>query len=183
MCYYVYECFFTARRLAVYNHAPTDYICPICLAIQGVENEHTMARQADIVYRDQYSLAYINSKFVGNNPGHVIVVPTAHLENLYELHQPFATRIIDASRKIALALKAVRKCDGVWVVQNNEPASGQHAFHYHMHLFPRFEEDRLRELDAAGHVRVADPAERLPYAQALRAYLDTNKRAIEALLC
>lgn len=155
----------------MYNHAPADYVCPICLAIQGVENDQTMAKQADIVYRDELALVYVNSKFVGNNPGHVIVVPTAHFENLYELPAAYAHRIIEVSQKMALALKAVRKCDGIWVIQNNEPASGQHAFHYHMHLFPRFDGDNLRELDIAGHVRVADPAERAPYAEALRAYL------------
>lgn len=155
----------------MFNHAPADYVCPICLAIEGIENEHTMAKQADIVYRDKFALVYVNSKFVGNNPGHVIVVPTAHFENLYELPIKYAHRIIEVSQKMALALKAVRHCDGVWVVQNNEPASGQHAFHYHMHIFPRFNGDSLRELDVAGDVRVAKPSERAPYAAALRTYL------------
>jgi histidine triad (HIT) family protein len=159
----------------MHNHAPADYVCPICLAIQGVESEQTMARQADIVYRDELALVYVNSKFVGNNPGHVIVVPTAHFENLYELPAGYAHRIIEVSRMMALALKAVRQCDGIWVVQNNEPASGQHAFHYHMHIFPRFEGDRLRELELEGNVRVADPAERAPYAEALRAYLASQQ--------
>jgi histidine triad (HIT) family protein len=72
---------------------------------------------------------------------------------------------------MALALKAVRKCDAIWIVQNNEPASGQHAFHYHMHVFPRWDNDNLRELDIQGNVRVSDPAERTPYAEALKAYL------------
>jgi histidine triad (HIT) family protein len=103
----------------MYNHAPKDYICPICLAIQGVESEQTMAKQADIVYRDKYALAYINSKFVGNNPGHVIVVPTAHFENLYELPSEYAHAIMDVAQKIAIAFKAVRKSDGVWIEQNN----------------------------------------------------------------
>lgn len=155
----------------MYNHAAADYVCPICLAIQGVENDQTMAKQADIVYRDTHALVYVNSKFVGNNPGHVIVVPTVHYENLYDLPREYAHRIIEVSQMMACALKSVRKCDGVWVVQNNEPASGQHALHYHMHIFPRYVNDNLRQLDVAGHVRVAAPAERAPYAEALRAYL------------
>ena len=155
----------------MYNHAPEDYNCPICLVVQGVENEHTMAKQADIVYHDEYALVYVNSKFVGNNPGHVIIVPTAHFENLYELPLEYAHRIMDVAQEIALALKIVRKCDGVWIEQNNEPASGQHAFHYHMHVIPRFENDELKKELANGNVRVADPTERVPYAEDLRAYL------------
>lgn len=155
----------------MYNHAPENYVCPICLAIQGVESEQTMAKQADIIYRDEYALVYVNSKFVGNNPGHVIVVPTAHFENLYELPKEYTHRIMEVSQKMALAIKEVRKCDGIWIVQNNEPASGQHAFHYHMHVFPRWDKDNLRELDIQGNVRVADPSERIPYAEALKEYL------------
>ena len=151
-------------------HAPEDYVCPICLAIQGVEDDRTMAKQADIVYRDEHALAYVNSKFIRSNPGHVIVVPTVHFENLYDLPSEYAHAVMDASRKIALALKAVRKCDGIWVEQNNEPASGQHAFHYHMHVVPRFEGDNLKETLARGETYVADPADRLPYAQRLQAY-------------
>jgi histidine triad (HIT) family protein len=155
----------------MYNHAPKDYVCPICLAIQGVESDQTMAKQADIVYRDDLALVYVNSKFVGNNPGHVIVVPTAHFENLYDLPVAYAHRVIEVARKMALALKAVRACDGVWIEQNNEPASGQHAFHYHMHVIPRFTGDNLKKELGEGNVRLATPEERIPYAEALRAEL------------
>ncbi|MBU0750519.1 HIT domain-containing protein [Patescibacteria group bacterium] len=157
----------------MYNHAPEGYICPICLAVQGIESEQTMAKQSDIVYRDALTLVYVNSKFVGNNPGHVIVVPTAHFENLYDLPVEYAHAIVETSQKLAQALKAVRKCDGVWIEQNNEPASGQHAFHYHMHIIPRFEDDDLRNELAKGNTRVTEASERLPYAEALRAYLGT----------
>ena len=69
----------------MYNHAPQEYKCPICLAIEGIESEDTMMKQDDIFYRDDLVMAVINSKFVGNNPGHAIVVPLKHYENLYEL--------------------------------------------------------------------------------------------------
>ena len=156
----------------MYNHAPENYICPICLAIQGIENGQTMAKQADIVYRDEYTLAYINSKFIKSNPGHVIVVPTEHFENLYSLPKEYLHGIMETAQKIALACKIVRKCEGVWIEQNNEPASGQHAFHYHMHIVPRFRDDNLRQQLALEEVYVAYPAERLPYAETLRAYFE-----------
>ncbi len=157
----------------MYNHAPENYTCPICLTIQGVENEQNMAKQADIVYRDDLALVFVNSKFIKNNPGHVIVVPTKHFENIYELPAEYAHRVAEIAQKMALALKAVRKCDGIWIEQNNEPASGQHAFHYHMHVVPRFEGDDLKRQLAEGNTYVADPKDRVPYAEALREYLKT----------
>jgi histidine triad (HIT) family protein len=156
-------------------HAPSNYICPICLTIQGTENEHTMAKQADIVYRDEFVLVFVNSKFIKNNPGHVIVVPTAHFENIYEVRKEYLHRIIEVSKVMALALKKVRTCDGIWIEQNNEPASGQHAFHYYMHIVPRFDNDELKQQLAQEEVYVADPADRVSYAEALRGYLDSIK--------
>jgi histidine triad (HIT) family protein len=77
----------------MYKHAPKDYNCPICLAINGIENENTMAKQSDIVYRDELVLVYVNSKFIESNPGHIIIVPVEHFENIYELPAKFSHRI------------------------------------------------------------------------------------------
>jgi histidine triad (HIT) family protein len=150
----------------MHNHAPQDYICPICLGIKGIEDERTMIRKSDIVFQDDLVTVFIGSFFVGNNPGHPIIVPNEHFENLYDLSDEYAHRIIDVSKKIAIALKSARKCDGVMVLQNNEPASNQHAFHYHMHLFPRFDNDKLHENMAVSTKPTVE--ERLPYAQALK---------------
>jgi histidine triad (HIT) family protein len=150
----------------MYKHAPTDYGCPICSAITGIEDHRTMIRRSDIVYQDELVTAFISSFFVGNNPGHPIVVPNRHYENLYDLPDSEAHRIISVSRLVATALKKSHSCDGVMVRQNNEPASGQHAFHYHMHLFPRYDDDLLEE--SMGKSIRSTPEERLPYADRLR---------------
>ncbi len=125
-----------------------------------------MIRKSDIVFQDDLVTVFIGSFFVGNNPGHPIIVPNEHFENLYDLSDEYAHRIIDVSKKIAIALKSARKCDGVMVLQNNEPASNQHAFHYHMHLFPRFDNDKLHENMAVSTRSTVE--ERIPYAERLR---------------
>ena len=125
-----------------------------------------MIRKSDIVFRDDVVMVFISSFFVGNNPGHPIIVPLAHFENLYSLPDAEAQRIMTLSRTVAQALKKSHNCDGVMVRQNNEPASSQHAFHYHMHLFPRYTGD---ELDTTISIsRRPTPEERLPYAERLR---------------
>lgn len=150
----------------MYNHAPVDYKCPICLAVQGIESEETMMKQDDIVYRDDLVVAAISSKFIEGNPGHVIVFPAKHYENIFEIPEEEANRVMRVAKQIATAMKKVRKCDGIILQQNNEPAAGQHAFHFHMHVIPRFEGDNYHEHSM--RARVSDPSERKVFSVELK---------------
>lgn len=152
----------------MYNNAPADYKCPICLGVEGIENEHTLLKQGDLVYRDDLATVFINSFVVGENKGHVIVVPNKHFENIYGLPTEYAHRISDIAKKVSIAMKTAYKCDGLTTRQNNEPAGDQHAFHYHLHIFPRYENDGFNEAQA-GESRLAEPAERATFASRLKA--------------
>ncbi len=154
----------------MYNHAPQNYTCPLCLAINGIESPATMMKQADIVYRDELVISAINSKFFTNNPGHLIIFPKQHYENVYDIPEEVAHHIMSVSKKIALALKKSRKCDGVTIWQNNEPASSQHAFHYHMHVIPRFNDDQFEK--NVMQTYIATPEERKTYSTAMKNFLN-----------
>lgn len=153
----------------MYNHASDTYICPICLGIQGIEDERTLIRKSDIIYQDKTVTAFISSFFIGNNPGHVVIVPNEHIENLYDLSGVIGSAIYAVSRKIAVAIKSEYQCDGITILQNNEPAGDQHAFHYHMHVFPRYENDKLHEVML--EKKSTTPEERKQYAENLRTAL------------
>ena len=56
--------------IGMYNHAPKDYKCVLCLPAQGIESKDTMMKQADIFYKDRLVMAAVNSKFIETNPGH-----------------------------------------------------------------------------------------------------------------
>ncbi len=157
----------------MHNHAPDGYQCVLCLPAQGIESDVTMMKQADIFYKDDLVIAAINSKFMETNPGHIIIFPVAHYENIYDLPDEVSARVAQLARRVAIALKEIRKCDGVTTQQNNEPASGQHAFHYHFHIFPRWSGDKLY---SGSSVRVSDPSERIPYAEALKNYFQSNSQ-------
>lgn len=150
----------------MHNHAPENYVCPICLAIDGIENDSTWIKQDDIFYRDDLVMGFISSKAIKGNEGHPLIVPLQHLENLYDLPEEYTHRISDVSKKVALALKAVRRCDGVTLLQNNEPAGDQHAFHYHLHLVPRFVGDHFSE--ELWKAQKSSPEDRVDYASTLR---------------
>lgn len=129
----------------MYNHAQDNYTCPVCLAIKGIENEDTWIVQDDIFYRDELVVGFISSKAIKGNEGHPLIVPVEHYENIYDLPNIVAHRVAEVAKQTALALKETRNADGVTLVQNNEPAGDQHAFHYHLHVVPRFDGDRFHE--------------------------------------
>lgn len=153
----------------MFNHTPSNYKCPICLAIKEVENGDTMIRQDDIVYKDAKIIAFIGSKFAVNNPGHVLISPTEHYENIYDLSALVAHRIFDLAKYIAVALKEVRKCGGTTTLQCNEPVGNQHAFHFHFHVFPRFKGDDL--FKNLLNMQVSVPEDRKVYSRKLREYI------------
>ena len=149
------------------NHAPEGYACPFCLLVQGVVNEHVQSRQTDVVYRDDEVMALISSHQWPNTAGHVLVIPTAHHENIYDLPLHIATRIHELARAVALAMKRTFSCDGISTYQHNEPAGNQDVWHYHLHVFPRYVGDNLYCL----HSTLMPVEERARYAEKLRAEL------------
>lgn len=153
----------------MYNHSPNNYECPICLAISGIENEDTWIKQEDIFYQDQDITGFISSKSIKGNDGHPLIVPNKHYENVYDLPESIAHQIFDLSKKVALALKETRNCSGITILQNNEPAGDQHAFHYHLHIVPRFENDNFHT--EVWEAQKSNPKDRLLYSKTLRDYL------------
>lgn len=127
-------------------------------------------KPTDIVYRDDLITGFINSFFVGKNTGHVILVPNEHYESIYTLPAEYGHRIFDVAQKVALVMKQVYKCHGITIRQNNEPAGDQHAFHFHLHIFPRYTNDGYNAVQPS-EKRLADPAERKEYAEIIKVAL------------
>jgi len=76
--------------------------------------------------------------------GHALVVPRQHVRNLYELPGDLAGPILSTAARVARAAKEAFPADGITLRQNNDPASDQHLFHFHLHVIPRFAGDQAR---------------------------------------
>lgn len=150
----------------MYNHTSENYICPICLGVKGIENEDTLLKQDDLIYKDDLVSVFINSFWIDTARGHVIVVPNEHYENIFDLPNEVGYRIFEVTKKVALAMKESYGCDGITLRQNNEPASDQHAFHYHQHIFPRYDGDSFN-VNMTKKSILSEPNERLEYAKKL----------------
>ncbi|NTU46378.1 HIT family protein [Candidatus Roizmanbacteria bacterium] len=149
----------------MFHHAPENYRCPICLGIQGIESEETLILKTDFIYRDETVSALISSFFLEHNPGHILVVPNAHYENIFDVPNEVGAQIFAVAKKMTAALKKAYECEGITLVQNNEPAGDQHALHYHLHVFPRYQNDQFFEHKT--HKYLALPEERKMYGEKL----------------
>lgn len=152
------------------SRASADYVCPICVGLQGGDKPATLIEPTDFVYRDELVSALINTFFYGQNAGHVIVVPNKHFENLYTLPPEYGHRVFDVAQKVALAMKQAYKCDGITTRQNNEPAGDQHGMHFHLHVTPRYDNDTYNTIRPKDK-RLASAKERASYAAKLKPYL------------
>ena len=155
----------------MYNNAPEGYICPFCLVAQRIENEHVLTKQSDVIYRDDYITAFISAGWWENNKGHVLIIPNKHFENLYELPSDYSAKIHNFEKQVAIALKQVYKCDGVSSRQHNESAGNQDVWHYHLHVFQRYENDNLYTMQRVSTM----VEERAKYADKLRDYFSKRQ--------
>lgn len=125
----------------MYNHAPSEYICPFCLLVQGKESVENQLRQTDIVFQTADVTAFMATRKYPNNQGHVLIIPNQHFENIYDLPNEISAKLHALGREIALAMKSEYQCDGIMLRQHNEPAGDQNIWHYHLHVIPRYWND------------------------------------------
>lgn len=73
--------------------------------------------------------------------GHALILPKDHADNLYELPDETASKVLVLAKKMVTQMTAKLNCDGFNLVQNNGETAGQTVMHFHMHLIPRYEND------------------------------------------
>jgi histidine triad (HIT) family protein len=146
------------------THAPADYKCPFCALASGADAD----RQQDIVRRTDGAMALVAPRWWPNNHGSLLVVPVRHYENLYELPVEAGHAVHDLVRDVAIAVRHTYGCEGVSTRQHNEPAGNQDVWHYHVHVFPRYDGDDLYA--SKPYPKFVTAEQRRPYADTLRRY-------------
>lgn len=94
------------------------------------------------VYEDEHTLAFMD--VMPQSDGHVLVLPKASAENLFDLDPEMAAAVMRSAQKVAGAVKRAFRADGVTLMQFNGPVAGQTVFHFHMHVLPRYANQPLR---------------------------------------
>lgn len=75
--------------------------------------------------------------------GHALILPKNHFANIYELDEETTAKAFTLAKKMAEKMTKALACDGFNIVQNNGTTAGQTVFHFHIHLIPRYENDKV----------------------------------------
>lgn len=110
-----------------------DDECVFCRIVAGELPASTVAESATVI-------AFMDIQPV--SPGHLLVVPKAHLPELADLDDTVAAEMTAVARRLAAALRRTDlRCDGVNLFLADGEAAGQEVFHCHLHVIPRFPGD------------------------------------------
>jgi histidine triad (HIT) family protein len=115
------------------------------------------------VYEDDHVLAFMD--IMPRADGHVLVIPKAKARNVLDITPDDLKNLIAGAQKVAKAVKAGMKAEGLTIQQFSEQAGGQIVFHIHFHILPRWDGVALRP-----HTGAMAPAEDLKkFAAQIRA--------------
>ncbi len=121
--------------------------CIFCKIVSGEVS-------ANKIYEDDETLAFLD--ILPANPGHALIIPKDHFENIYTIPVLTWVRVQMTVQKVALAVKNALGVDGINIIMNNESAAGQAVPHVHIHVIPRDADDGLKHWPGKAY---AEPAE------------------------
>jgi len=125
----------------------SDNTCIFCKIVNGEIPSRTIYEDDDL------------KAFLDVNPatkGHVLIIPKEHSRDLHDLPDATAEKVIKLAKRIAAKLKEELGCDGINILQNNGQTAGQTVFHYHLHIIPRYEDDKNDDILRWNVTKVSD---------------------------
>ena len=111
------------------------------------------------VYEDSNILSIMDA--FPQSEGHVLVIPKAPSRNLLETNAKDIGRLFGAVQRIAKAVEAALKPDGIVITQFNGAPAGQTVFHTHVHIIPRYDGKALGAHGGAGAMADMDKLQNL----------------------
>lgn len=108
--------------------------CPFCKIAKG-------EIPAAIVYDSKDVMAFLDIKPA--NPGHVLVITKGHYQILPQMPEELNAALLQVVKVIAHAQIEVLGAQGVEVLQRNGSVAGQLVPHVHVHVIPRFKDDKV----------------------------------------
>ena len=117
--------------------------------------------KAGIVHRGEHCFVILNS--YPYTPGHVMIVPYAHLDELQKLSAGAAHEMMNLSQRMEGVLRTLYQPDGINLGMNIGKAAGAGvAGHIHMHELPRWVAD-ANFLSVVGETRILPESMEITY--------------------
>ena len=93
------------------------------------------------VYEDDQTLTFMDIQPA--SPGHTLIISKTHATNLIEIAEADLLAATRTVQRVACAVRKALTPDGIRIVQTNGAAAGQSVFHYHVHIIPMQEGQRI----------------------------------------
>ena len=119
------------------------------------------------VFEDDHVLAFMD--VFPQARGHTLVIPKhSSARNLLDEDPAVLGPLILGVQRVARAVRAALKPDGIVITQFNGAPAGQTVFHPHFHIIPRWDGVELGRHGAGG---MADPADLKELAERIAAQI------------
>lgn len=140
-----------------------------CIFCKIVNGEIPSAK----VYEDNEVVAFLDMSQA--TPGHTLVVPKKHVENIFEYDESVAVEIAKRLPSVANAIKAAYpEMKGMNIVNNNGELAYQSVFHTHWHLLPRYSEEDKFSIEFSNNQDSYTQEEFNERAALIRSYIKEN---------
>lgn len=91
------------------------------------------------IYEDEKYLAFLDLSQA--TKGHTLVIPKKHYDNIFDLDEN--SDIFNIVIKISKALNKTLQIENINIINNSGSLAGQTINHFHIHLIPRYEGDKI----------------------------------------
>ena len=148
-----------------FNHrtgVPLRDHCIFCRIVGGTA-------PASIVYQDELTMAFVDLRQF--HPGHVLVVPRAHLPDVRELDPATGAALMQTVARITRAVGRAFPNEGLSLWHSIGLAAFQEVPHLHIHIHPRLPNDNFLRV-YPGEPPTSDQPTRDRYAALVRGQLD-----------
>ena len=87
------------------------------------------------LFEDDASLAFMDINPASE--GHCLVIAKQHVANVFEIDEAALLAVAGSARRIAVAVQAALRPEGLNLLQANGPGAAQSVQHFHIHVLPR----------------------------------------------
>ncbi|HEV2805214.1 MAG TPA: HIT family protein [Chthoniobacterales bacterium] len=123
---------------------------------------------ASIVHQDELTVAFVDLRQF--HPGHTLVIPRRHLQDVRELDDSTGAALMATVVRVARAVGVVFPNEGMSLWHSIGEAAFQEVPHLHIHVHPRLKADGVLRVYPESPP-IADEQTREEYAARLRRHL------------
>ncbi len=101
---------------------------------------------AEVIYEDESSMAILDIN--PRAPGHAMVILKLHRETILDTQEEELKPLFVAVKKVTAMISEALKPDGFTIGINHGKYSGQEIDHIHIHIIPRYLNDKGRSIQS-----------------------------------